>query len=184
VVVERRLTVTDYAVLGMLGHVGRPISGYEIRKSIASSIGYIWEPSKTQLYAVLPRLVRAGLTTGRLIEQRDRPNKHVYRISRRGRSVLTRWLREQEDFGNLDQALDVTLLKVFFSRQGDPGAVAAQIAALRDAHAARLDVYLKMAETPLRQPDDGSARLTLRLGILRASAFLAWADAAISELER
>lgn len=168
----------------MLGHVGRPISGYEIRKSVASSIGYIWEPSKTQLYAVLPRLVRAGFASSRLIEQRDRPNKHVYRISRAGRSVLTRWLREQEDFGDLDQALDVILLKVFFSRQGDPREVAGQIAGLRDAHTARLDVYLKMAETPLRHPDDGYSRLTLRLGILRANAFLAWADAAIRELER
>jgi DNA-binding PadR family transcriptional regulator len=168
----------------MLGHVERPISGYEIRKSVASSIGYIWEPSKTQLYAVLPRLVQAGLASRRLIEQQDRPNKHVYRISRAGRSALARWLREQEDLGDLDRALDVTLLKVFFSRQGDPRTVASQVAALRDAHAARLEVYLKMSDEPIRHPDDRSTRLSLGLGILRAKAFLTWADAAMKELER
>ena len=110
--------------------------------------------------------------------------EHVYLISRTGRSALARWLREQEDFGDLDQALDVTLLKVFFSRQGDPRAVAGQVAALRDALAARLDVYLKMSHEPLRHPDDAYTRLTLRLGILRANAFLTWASAAMKELER
>jgi hypothetical protein len=55
---------------------------------------------------------------------------------------------------------------------------------LRDAHAARRDVYVKMLDEPLRHPDDMYTRLSLRLGILRANAFLTWANAAMKELKR
>jgi PadR family transcriptional regulator AphA len=178
----RSLTVTDLAVLGLLGHLDRPISGYEIRATIASSIGFIWAPSKTQLYAVLPRLVAAGLATRRLIEQTERPDKHLYRISPAGRRAIRSWLGDDLEMSDLDRAVDVLLLKVFFARQGDRGAVARQVVALRDAHAARLALYEAYLEEPLRTPDDAITRQTIRLGILRARALLEWAGGAAAEL--
>ena len=72
------LTLTEYAILGLLGHLDEPISGYDLRKVVDTSIGFIWQPSKTQLYAVLRRLVGSRLATERRVRQRRRPDKTLY----------------------------------------------------------------------------------------------------------
>ena len=51
----------------------------------------MWAPAKSQLYAVLPRLVDAGLAKKRDVPQRGRPEKQVYRITR-PEEALRSWL--------------------------------------------------------------------------------------------
>ena len=76
------LTTTEVAVLGLLTRC--PMSGYDLKKEIEGSVGYFWGPAKSQIYAVLPRLVEAGFATSRRIAQSQRPDKQVYR----GRDAL------------------------------------------------------------------------------------------------
>ena len=54
------LTTTEAAVLGLLSH--GPRSGYDLRKAVELSVGYFWGPAKSQIYAVLPRLVEGRST--------------------------------------------------------------------------------------------------------------------------
>src|SRR5262249_16338160 len=97
------LTLTEYAVLGLLVHVGRAISGYDLRKLAESSVGYIWQPSKTQLYTVLRRLVGADCATERDVPQRGRPDKRLFRATEQGAETLTNWLDRDETESDPDR---------------------------------------------------------------------------------
>jgi DNA-binding PadR family transcriptional regulator len=79
------LTATECAVLGLLTKGER--SGYDLAKKAERSVGYVWAPARSQIYAVLPRLVRQGLATSRKIRQSGRPDKQLYRITATGRTV-------------------------------------------------------------------------------------------------
>ena len=45
-------TRTELAVLGLLAWAGES-SGYELHKLAGRSVGFIWAPARSQLYAVL-----------------------------------------------------------------------------------------------------------------------------------
>jgi DNA-binding PadR family transcriptional regulator len=176
-----QLTLTEYAVLGLLGLLDRPISGYDLKKMVDSSVGYIWQPSKTQLYAVLPRLVRAGLATSRELRQRGRPDKQLYRINSPGRVAMREWLDRDED--TVDPDRSTLVLKLFFGREGSRDALVRQVEAFRGAFAQRLATYeTKWREDERRGYSDEFTRLTLRYGIARARAAVDWADTALEEL--
>ena len=175
------LTLTEYAVLGLLVHVGREISGYDLKKLAESSVGYIWQPSKTQLYAVLRRLVTAGCATERDVPQRGRPDKRLFRATDAGRQTLARWLGRDEQESDPDRSMLV--LKLFFGEHGNRDDLVRQLGAFRSAYAARLATYEGMRDAPERGSSDHFTRLTLQYGIARARAAVEWADVALAELE-
>lgn len=147
-----------------------PASGYDLRKRIDRSVGYFWRPAKTQVYAVLPRLVAAGLATRRDVVQRDRPDKQVYRITAAGRAALRSWV---EGPAELDES--TLLLKVFFGAIADPDAVRAHIRS-RAAWAERLLQELRELEAGARGGGDDVFRaLTRDWGVAYAEATLRWA---------
>ena len=177
------LTLTEYAILGLLGHLDEPISGYDLRKVVDRSIGFIWQPSKTQLYAVLRRLVRAGLAKERHVRQRRRPDKTLYTITAAGRDSVATWLARDEDESDPDRSMFV--LKLFFGAQSDEEALVRQLVAFRDAYADRLALYESKWQDRSRAEraaSDRFTRMTLRYGIERARAAVAWADATLEEL--
>src|ERR671910_823900 len=103
----RTLTTTEAAVLALLAIEGER-SGYDLLKLCDKAIGHVWSPAKSQLYAVLPRLVESGLARGRAVAQARRPDKHVYRITPTGRAALDGWLETVEP-----GAVDGFYLKLF-----------------------------------------------------------------------
>jgi DNA-binding PadR family transcriptional regulator len=180
--VTRRLTLTEYAMLATLGHFApREASGYDLKKFVDGALGFVWGPSKTQLYAVLGRLVDAGLAKRRDVAQRARPNKQLYRISEDGRATVRAWLDQTERESDPDRS--IFMLKFFFGSQAESGAMAAQLAAFRDLYALRLATYEEMRtsiETAATR-DEFTYR-ALRYGIARAQAAVGWADETLREL--
>ena len=63
------VTATEVAVLGLLAEGER--SGYDLLREAERSVGFFWTPAKTQLYAVLRKLVENGFATSRLVRQYD-----------------------------------------------------------------------------------------------------------------
>jgi PadR family transcriptional regulator, regulatory protein AphA len=175
-------TTTELTVLAMLGHVRRrEVSGYDLKKFADESLGYLWAPSKTQLYVVLRRLVRDGLVQVRDVRQVDRPDKQLYRLTPEGRAVVREWLERDEDETEPDRS--TFMLKFFFGRQAAPGAMRRQLAAFRDAYADRLAVYEGIdRDAGSRETRDSYTYLALQYGIARARAAVTWADAAAREL--
>jgi len=79
-------TRTELAVLGLLAWAGES-SGYELNRRAERSVGFIWAPARSQLYAVLKRLDAAGLVQGRRVTQTDRPDKRLFSLSDAGRET-------------------------------------------------------------------------------------------------
>ena len=82
-----------HAVLSLLAD--GPSYGYELKASFEEAIGPQWgDLNIGHLYQVLDRLVRDGLVSKRVVAQRDRPDKTVYRITKAGQRELAHWLDE------------------------------------------------------------------------------------------
>jgi DNA-binding PadR family transcriptional regulator len=180
---KHQLTTTEYAVLGLLSEGER--SGYDLARVAARTIGHIWVPSRSQIYRVLPRLVRWGLAESREIEQQGRPDKALYRITDRGMDALRAWVErvEEEPAAGTSAYYSAYYLKLFFAAVAPPEAAQRQLEAYRQAMEGRLRELEEMARNP---PSDATVydQITLRHGIIRTRATLAWADEAEAALQR
>jgi PadR family transcriptional regulator AphA len=172
------LTITELAVLAFLGRGSR--SGYDLQKLIAGSVAYFWSPARSRIYAVLPRLVERGLATSEDVPQQGRPDKQIYRITDRGRTLVRGWLADPAV--EPDTSRNPILLKLFFGRDADPAALVAMVEQRREELVALL-AELEGIETRLRDRDDDLySYLTLRWGLVRVRATLAWTDEALTAL--
>jgi DNA-binding PadR family transcriptional regulator len=171
------ISSTEAAILGLLRLGER--SGYDLSKMVRGSVGYFWSPAQSQIYSILPRLVESGLATRRGVQQARRPDKQVYRITKKGEQALEAWLYDPET--ERAPVKDPFLLKLFLGEFITRDAVVAHIRKARAREAAEL------AELEQIRPDSSGAhpydRLVLEWGLVRGRAFLRWADAAIKELE-
>jgi PadR family transcriptional regulator AphA len=175
----RRLTTTEYAMLGLLA--SGESSGYDLARAADRSIRYMWAPSRSQINKALPRLVALGLATSREVEQRGRPDKAVYRITRAGRATLRAWLEDDTEASQAGGT--VFLLKLFLAGAAPPEAALRQLEAYRSRLEHRLDAFEGME----REPSDGQTvydRIALAHGIAQARATLGWVESVRPQLER
>ena len=174
-------TRTELAVLGLLAWSGES-SGYELHTRVGRSVGFIWAPARSQLYAVLKRLAADGLVTGRAVVQADRPDKRLFSLTDSGTATLTAWLNRVEPIMPEDR--DGLLLKLFFAAFAEPVAIRAQLLDYRERVRRRLETYLEIEATFDAEPDMAAlTRLqSLRLGIALMRASLEWADETVAAL--
>ena len=179
----RPATRTELAALGLLAWSGER-SGYELHKLAEGSVGFIWAPARSQLYAVLKRLEGAGLVSGRHVVQADRPDKRLFRITDAGTATLRAWLDEVEPIEPEDR--DGLLLKLFFGASGDPEAGRRQLQDYRERTAQRLATYREIERTFAGETSSAALHrlLSLRMGIALMEAGLAWSDEALAALAR
>jgi PadR family transcriptional regulator AphA len=176
---EETLTTTECAVLGLLTR--GPMSGYDLKKAIDGSVGYFWGPAKSQIYAVLPRLVESGYATGRKVAQSQRPDKQVYRITTRGRQALKDWIEDTPTPPEPDR--NTLLLKLFFGEVSSPEILAEHVRERRES-ASRLKAQLEAIDAGPNDPDlDFYSNLTRKYGHRWADAVIAWADEVERELQ-
>jgi PadR family transcriptional regulator AphA len=163
----RNLTTTEAALVGLLA--SGEASGYDLKKQVEGSVGYFWFPAKSQIYAVLPRLVSAGLATRRAVPQPHRPDKHVYRISAEGRVALRRWLAEPggEDSGRL-------LLKIFFGGLVEPDVAIQHVREWRERMESLQDDLERIDVEASDGPEDFYPSLTRAYGLEYARALIRW----------
>jgi DNA-binding PadR family transcriptional regulator len=171
------IAATEAAVLGLLAAGER--SGYDLEKLARGSVGYFWAPARSQIYAVLPRLVDAGLAERRDRVQGRGPAKQLFRITRAGREALGRWLEEGPIGPEPDRNL--LLLKVFFGELMRPERLREQIRERR-LEAEQLKAELVEIEEDADASPSIFAALTRRYGLEWADAVIRWADFAEQSL--
>lgn len=154
-------------------------SGYELTKLAAKSVGHVWAPARSQLYAVLGRLAREGLARVRTVVQSERPDKQLYKVTRRGTQALEEWLMlvDPDD-------VDAFHLKVFYGGLIPRAVLIEHIEAYRDAVHERLEVYDAIDEENTNRGHDYYHRLMLDYGYAGARASLGWADEVLAKLRR
>ena len=172
------LKTTECAVLGLLTR--RAMSGYDLKKAIETSVGYFWAPARSQIYTVLPRLVQAGYATSRKVAQSQRPDKQVYRITRRGRAAFKDWVEETPT--PPDPNRNLLLLKLYFGDLSSPERLAEHVRERRAA-AEKLKAELEAYDAAPCDPRlDFYANLTRRYGHAVVDAIIRWADETEREL--
>lgn len=151
-------------------------SGYELTKRVGRAIGHVWAPARSQLYALLPRLVTGGHVRVRTVRQRTRPDKQVYRLTPQGRGALDAWLAD--DAGG-EAAFH---LRLFVGELAPPGTLAGHVQWFRAATEERLEEYRRLEATNTREGADRFHWFELRRVMERAERDLVWADWVLEEL--
>jgi DNA-binding PadR family transcriptional regulator len=168
------ISTTEGAVLGLLAYGER--SGYDLAMLTERGMAYLWTPSRSQIYKVLPRLVAAGLARMRELEQRGRPDKVLYEITTEGRQALRDWLDEVEDEPVGGRV--VYAVKLFLCDHASPGTALAHLSAYRRYLERLLVEYERLGDRATGYPGH-----VLRHGLARVHATLAWIDETVAALE-
>ena len=169
------LTPTSYLVLGLVGHLGEATS-YDLKRSVAETIGGFWSVPHSQLYAEPTRLVALGLldehqeTTGR--------RRRTYALTAGGREAVDRWLATSTEDGT--ELRDEALLKLYFGGQAGPGAVAAFAADAARVHRERLASYEALVLDPPPRVDLHQLSILALAARYEAEAVAFW-DAVTSD---
>jgi len=69
-----------------------PMSGYELKKRFASSVGFGWRAYDTQIYRELKALESAGLIAGRADRGGRGPERRIFALTEQGLQALLAWL--------------------------------------------------------------------------------------------
>ena len=175
--VTRALTTSEAAVLALLA-LGGEGSGYELTKRVGRAIGHVWAPARSQLYALLPRLVAAGHVRARTVRQRTRPDKQVYGLTDAGRAALDAWL--VADAGGEAEFH----LRLFVGSLMPRDALVGHVERYRAAASDKLAEYRLIEPTNSRRGADRFHWFELRRAIERAERDVVWADWVLEELAR
>jgi DNA-binding PadR family transcriptional regulator len=175
---------TAYALLGFLAR--RPMSGYDLKQTIAGSIDNFWSEGYGQIYPMLRRLTAAGWIaplpgetgTGRRV-------RRVYEITTAGREALCTWLHEP--VAERPPRIEL-LLKLFFGAEVPLSVSLRHVEGSRASALDSLERYRAIAEK-LQRWDASDPRipfwlLTLDYGSDAMRARIAWCDRAINALRR
>jgi len=195
---------TWFAILGLLAW--KPMSGYDIKKLIEVGLSYFWHESYGSLYPTLDRLVVAGLASRKEQRRHGRRTRHVYCITAKGRREMQAWLREPTDLPRTRNELQ---LKFFLCSRQPPVESIRLLEEYREQQREVQELYadseriLRRAVRDRALPDeleevlpteapkrsDTERRnealiflLTLRHGVLKVGARLAWCDEALRAL--
>lgn len=173
---------TLQAILGFL--TWRPMSGYEIRRTIGESVANFWSESFGQIYPALRRLAARGYVEVDEIGAEGGGRERIcYRLTEAGQAALARWLAEPVQPPRPRNEL---LLKLFFGRHAGAGVIEEHLLAFRrriEADRARYAaVRTRIERDSRRNPEADYWLLTLRYGELERDALLRWSDEAIARI--
>ncbi len=134
--VDISLNPVSYVVLGFAARES-PVTSYDLKQMVASSVGYFWPFPHSQLYAEPARLASAGLLD-ETVEDHGR-RRRLYRITPAGRAALREWIGEPAGDGT--EVRDLGLLKLFFAASASADEVAALAAQQTEVHQRMLAEY-------------------------------------------
>lgn len=174
------LPTTTFAILGLLTF--GEMSGYDLTKLVNRSVGFFWTPAKSQIYAELRRLVALGFATEREVEQRDRPDKRLYRITKRGVGALQDWLERSED--EPESFKSPFLVKVFFGHLMDRRTFVRRMREYRALAEERLDTLRELDRRIAGDPEAAFQYFVLRSGLQHVRATIRWIDEVLRQLAK
>ncbi len=173
---------SKYAVLGVLSRC--PGSGYDIKKFMEQSTSNFWNESYGQIYPILKQLVGEGLATTHAEKQKGKPERYIYTLTVKGQQELARWLNESIEYAVERNEL---LLKLFFGRHTSPAKNIEHVQEFQALQSQLLKKYegierYLQAGVPTN-PDFSYSLMTVRFGIHRCRALLAWSAETLAALQ-
>jgi DNA-binding PadR family transcriptional regulator len=162
----------QHAVLALLGD--GPSYGYELKANFEESIGPQWgELNIGHLYQILDRLVREGFVRKRVVQQANRPDKTVYRLTKQGEAELGRWL--EAPFVRQAGYRDDFFLKLFAASRLGAKPLGRVIRIQREAYMTEL---ASLRQLQKNHADDPLVGLLIEAAVLHTEANLRVVDLA------
>jgi len=175
------ISTLSLAIMGLIAQ--QPQTGYDIRKTFATTPMGHFSSSPGAVYPALKRLEKDGWIRGKVDDATALRPRKVYAMTRQGREVLKRHLRQAVTRDDVIWRLDDLLLR-FALMDGIVGRAATlrflrNLADELEAYVAHLRRYLEEARAHM--PVTG--RLAMENGIEGYAMHAAWARRALAELE-
>ena len=173
---------TQYALLGYLHYM--PMSGYDLKKSIDSSIRFFWQENYGHIYPVLKRLEKDGYVTMTVEENPGKPSKKVYAITEKGKDYFREWMDRPPEPENIRKEI---LLKIFFSGFYDDSAIETYIENEKKQQHELIETYesIRAHINSSHQSDEYHKKrwiITIESGIEMAQSQIRWAETALDML--
>ncbi|WP_043499675.1 PadR family transcriptional regulator [Georgenia sp. SUBG003] len=165
--------VLSRLILGLLALA--PMTGYDIKRHLDSTVRHFWAADKAQVYRALASLVKDGYATVEVVHQETRPDRQEHHITEAGRAALHEWLASPL---SVPAERDPFLARAFFAGELGRDEVL-DLLAQRRAHTEQLLAALTAMQRAPGAATDRSAYLrnaTLENGLAHARAELAWLD--------
>jgi DNA-binding PadR family transcriptional regulator len=174
---------TAYLILGILSFHPRQ-SGYHIRKTVETTVGFFWGESYGQIYPTLKRLLSEGLISADPAPATSKKPSQEYTITEAGHGCLEEWLAVPY---RADPPRDEFLLKLFFGVEAPSAISVAHITRFQQENRALL-ATLTQLEAVAKLQDNGTHpgfpfwMLTLDFGLHQLRSALVWSEAALAKL--
>ena len=184
---EGSITTLGYALLALLAH--HASSGYDLARRLKRPIGFFWSAHQSHIYSELTRLEDQGLIAHQVIEQSNRPDKKLFRVTDAGLAVLRHWVTTPVAPAPPHNEL---VLKAYAIWLADPPAAIELFRQQQASHAARLAEYEQMLAS-LQREDAAAWEVTrpafgnyamLHAGIEHERAVVAWCEWMVAQFER
>ena len=176
-----RINKTRYAILGML--MFRPMSGYDMKKSMQRSTNYFWAESDGQLYPILRQLKQEKLVTVKEESCGARVRK-IYSITDQGRNALMSWFIQPSELPIMRSEI---LLKLFFGQFAPTGINAEHIKSYRNTMQQQNERCVQAIEhfqqDHQNDPNQPYWLITVQRGQIVTEALIKWCDETLAILE-
>jgi DNA-binding PadR family transcriptional regulator len=165
-------------------------SGYQLAKRFDVSVANFWSATPQQLYRELEQLERAGLLSGRVVEQRRRPNKRVFTLTAAGREELRAFTAQP---ARATAIRDDLLVKLQAVDAGDREAVGRAMSTRLEQSRGKLALYDRLRDDLLEGRDEDEylreaervgPYLTLMAGRIYEQQNIRWSQAVLAILEQ
>ena len=168
-----------HTILATLGNDA--FSGYDLWKKFSECSNHYWQASQQQIYRELTKLEAQGAIAPEIVPQEGRPDKKLYRITKEGKEILTRWLGEPSEPMAIREEV---LVKVLAAHLVPLEVIIQELKRRRAVHLKQLNDYKNAEQEKFSNISELSLAekckyLTLRRGIRYQADWVAWCEEAI-----
>jgi PadR family transcriptional regulator, regulatory protein AphA len=174
---------TKYVLLGLLSR--RPLTGYDIKKTVETRLDYIWDLSNGQIYPTLKTLEKSGFITKKIETKETGPTRKVYSITTKGTEELKEWLalRAHPEVNRYE-----ILLKLIFGEHSNLDTNIKHVQAFKERNTKLFETMRQFERNldamPKQTEETFYVRLAVLLGKKISKASLEWADTALKMLNQ
>lgn len=167
----------DHAILGFLDR--EPMTGYDLKtRCFDEAAGHLWTADQAQVYRTLDRLSKRGLVRSRLVPQRGKPDRRVFRITPKGHAELESWLHTSPP---LKPLRDPLLVQLQLSSELADAEIIGVLSDARSSYQCRLETLRDETAAPPAEivTDERSAelrRMTLAAAMSATRTAIDWID--------
>lgn len=177
----------EYAILGVLQY--KPVSGYDIKKILDTSINHFWSADQSQIYRTLNKMEKEEQINMELVIQSDRPNSKVYHITEKGKEEFLSWLNSPMKM-SVEHRIP-WLMQFFFAAQLSDEAIISILEQVSEQIKKRVDITASNSlrdanayKIAFTERDLFFMELTHDYGLMIYSSMLKWIEKTILQIQK